>query len=595
MVNILASRAAAKRLAAIVAVFLIPLSVLSFWIIDQTRANLETLERERAGVELLLLVAPMMLKENAAQTGSDPIATFVMKGEPLALGLGIKEEFQVVATGLQRRGISRDQFAAIQDLMMAVGTHSRLTRDSISENLFLARTVAEVLPRNWGHVLTVFSDASAASVSSNLSLERLAFSRGELAESLKELRQTVGTAANESDDDDRFSKIVETLTAYELLVQGHIAKAERSAGLPIDREALRSDALQAEQLLAEIWNRSAERLSVSLAIEYSRLWQQLWWTNGGVLATVVLGLAGAVFMFRSTLRRLDDVVAAKQYADMARIDSETVNSQLTEINSDIVRLNQELADKMRRLKDAQDELVRKGRLEQLGQLTATVAHELRNPLGAVRTAAFLLERKVKDKGLGVEGQLLRINNGVSRCDGIITQLLDFSRTRQVSAEALDLDEWMERLLEEESRRLSSAVSINLNLGLENLQVEFDPARLQRAIINLINNASEAMIGQGNDEAKNAAVKPTISISTYLTNGSVAIDIVDNGPGIPEELLAKIRDPLFTTKSFGTGLGIPAVEQIVIQHGGTLSIESAFGKGATFRIVIPVKQPIEEAA
>ncbi len=91
-------------------------------------------------------------------------------------------------------------------------------------------------------------------------------------------------------------------------------------------------------------------------------------------------------------------------------------------------------------------------MEQLGQLTATVAHELRNPLGAVRTSAFLLERKLKDKGLGIEAQLERINNGIVRCDNIITQLLDFSRTKQLQCQPGDLDDWLTGIVEEEAQK-----------------------------------------------------------------------------------------------------------------------------------------------
>jgi signal transduction histidine kinase len=596
MVNILASRAAAGRLAAIIAVLLLPLSVLSYWIIGQTRSGLELVEREQVGMSLLRLSAPLLMHDASKPIPADILSGFLDKGAPLAEATGVTEEFNVVNGALRNKRLDRSQFVATQDLMVAISNKSRMNRDAISENLFLARAVAEVLPRNWGHIETLFETAKAAKGSGSVMAEKLAFTRGELSEALKELRQSLGTAANESLDDDRFSIIVENLVAYELLVQAHISQANKSASETSAASGIDTiDGEQAKKLLSGIWWGAADRLSVSLDEKRKTLEQQLWLTNIGVLATVLIGLASAVLMFRSTLRRLDDVEVAKKFADSARQDSEAVNTQLTEINSDIVRLNQELADKMRRLKDAQDELVRKGRLEQLGQLTATVAHELRNPLGAVRTAAFLLERRVRDKGLGVEGQLMRINNGVSRCDNIITQLLDFSRTRQVVAEKLDMDTWLERLLQEEARRMPTSVSLQLELGLSGHEVEFDPARLQRAVINMINNASEAMVGQGNDETRQSTPNPTIIIETKLVKDGVLLSVTDNGPGIPEELLAKIRDPLFTTKSFGTGLGIPAVEQIAVQHGGSLEIHSQLGRGAKFTIAIPIIQPVAAAA
>ncbi len=267
-------------------------------------------------------------------------------------------------------------------------------------------------------------------------------------------------------------------------------------------------------------------------------------------------------------------------------------TELRRINEEVSRLNRELANNMKRLKEAQDELVTKGRMEQLGQLTATVAHELRNPLGAVRTSAFLLERKIKDKGLGVEAQIERINKGIVRCDNIITQLLDFSRSKQLNCQPGDLDQWLAQVLDEEAKKLPAAVTISCSLGLEGGNVPFDPSRLQRAVVNLMSNASEALVGQGDDPAKFATPEPVISVSTQRQGEGVAIEVRDNGAGMAPEVLARIREPLFTTKSFGTGLGVPAIEQIALQHGGRLDITSALGQGAVFTIWLPLTAPSE---
>jgi PAS domain S-box-containing protein len=263
-------------------------------------------------------------------------------------------------------------------------------------------------------------------------------------------------------------------------------------------------------------------------------------------------------------------------------------TELRRVNNEVSRLNRELAENMRRLRDAQEELVQRGRMEQLGQLTATIAHELRNPLGSVRTSAFLLERKARDKGLGIEPQLDRINKGIVRCDHIITQLLDFSRNTQLNCTPGDLDAWLTQVLEEESGKLPAAITIECNLGLANSEVPFDPSRLQRAIVNLLSNASEALVGQGDDPAKFSNAKPVISITTRAISGFIVIEVRDNGPGIPAGVLARIREPLFTTKSFGTGLGVPAIEQIAKQHGGRLEVSTEPGLGATFSIWLPMR-------
>jgi PAS domain S-box-containing protein len=264
-------------------------------------------------------------------------------------------------------------------------------------------------------------------------------------------------------------------------------------------------------------------------------------------------------------------------------------AELQRINDEVSRLNSELAENMRKLSEAQDSLIQRGRMEQLGQLTATVAHELRNPLGAVRTSAFLLERKLKDKNLGIESQLDRINKGIVRCDNIITQLLDFSRSKQLHCQPGDLDGWLTGVIEEEVKKMPSAVAVELQLGLEGKTVPFDPSRLQRAVINMISNAVEAMVNSGDQLLTSGHAPPRLVISTYQKNNHCSVRVVDNGPGIPADVLGRIREPLFTTKSFGTGLGVPAIEQIASQHGGRLDIESEVGVGSTFTVWLPLQK------
>ena len=263
------------------------------------------------------------------------------------------------------------------------------------------------------------------------------------------------------------------------------------------------------------------------------------------------------------------------------------NVELKRINEEILRLNTELASNMRLLKEAQDALIKKGRLEQMGQLTATIAHELRNPLGAVRTSAFVMEKRLKNSGLDLEAQFNRIKNGVTRCDNIIAQLLDFSRGKQLDCKLFNFDDWLAKVVEEEAARLPPNVNIKCLLGLGGLHVSFDPGRLQRAILNLISNASEAMVGIDGLAAKTDAPEALITMVTGLDGPFVTIRVSDNGPGMTADIIDRIREPLFTTKNFGTGLGVPVIEQVAAQHGGSLSIESVIGEGSSFTLRLPV--------
>jgi len=125
-------------------------------------------------------------------------------------------------------------------------------------------------------------------------------------------------------------------------------------------------------------------------------------------------------------------------------------------------------------------------------------------------------------------------------------------------------------------------------GLGDTRVSFDQARMSRVVVNLLTNASEAMVGKGDDPTLFAVKEPRISVSTRQTVRSVEMTVADNGPGISAENMKKVLEPLFTTKNFGTGLGPPAVEKNIEEHGGGLEIVSTEGRGARFTAWFPGK-------
>jgi signal transduction histidine kinase len=302
--------------------------------------------------------------------------------------------------------------------------------------------------------------------------------------------------------------------------------------------------------------------------------------HGAYLALALLTLSGLGW-HRSNVR------SAMDMRESARA--------LQRVNDDITRLNVDLAESMKRLHEAQEEIIKKGRLAQMGQLVATVAHELRNPLSSVRTSAFLLRRKLTGLTVNVDTQLQRIDNSVSRCDAVITQFLDYAKSHQLEYRKADFDSWLVKLVEEEAQKLPAAVAFECELGLNGKVVSFDPSRLSRAVINLMSNASEAMVGKGEDPAKFTTQTPKITIATRQNGRRIEIDVTDNGPGIAEELVEKVLEPLFTTKNFGTGLGLPAVVQVLEQHGGGLAVNGGLGKGATFTAWIPLTLNQAQAA
>ena len=148
---------------------------------------------------------------------------------------------------------------------------------------------------------------------------------------------------------------------------------------------------------------------------------------------------------------------------------------------------------------------------------------------------------------------------------------------------------------EQAQKLPSIVKVEFEPGLAGINARFDPSRMYRVIVNFLTNASEAMVGKGDDPAKFATSDPKIVISSAIAKCGIEIACADNGPGIPDEVLSKIREPLFTTKTFGIGLGLPAVEKILDEHGGSLRIETQTGHGTRMTACIPTKLERRDAA
>lgn len=226
---------------------------------------------------------------------------------------------------------------------------------------------------------------------------------------------------------------------------------------------------------------------------------------------------------------------------------------------------------------AEAELLRKTHLSALGQLTATVAHELRNPLGVISTTVPLLREMTADKGMEVDRPMSRIERSITRCDDLVSGLLDYSRAGQVSRRPTPFDQWLGEVLDEQM--LADGITLERKLQAPDAVVDLDPDRFRRVIINLVDNAAQALTPLPEPDRK-------ITISTRAA-GQLIIVISDTGPGIAEEVLARVFEPFFSTKSFGTGLGLPTVKQIVEQHGGTIVIDSEVSRGTTVHIAMPL--------
>lgn len=587
------------------AIILVPLFYMASYIVFDLHTRSTSAATEVRSTQLLQLLVPTMLDAADNQHKTDNVARLLDEGPALASTMGISLDFNNLLVSLS---MARPNSVAVlsrsANLARKIFDAGGFTRDADPEAVQLALIASQDIPqivtafgelRQAASSAEDFSDEESGKVSKNLLI-----GIGRLSVLVQDLRQNLLRASDFSSNQ----------AAYRSLLK---SESDMERDLDALKEHAQRDFLQSTEMNFAIATHMHNLTPVWLA-EYSSLWEQagnrfhsLVETNQKkndskftqisaiCLISILVGLGLSFLMFSTTFKRLDEVELAHETAKQAQASAEEMAVELQHMNNDMVHVNQMLAQNMQMLKDAQDELVKKGRMEQMGQLTATIAHELRNPLGAVRTSTFMLARRIKDKGLGVEGQLQRINTGITRCDDIITQLLDFSRTSRINARKEEFDQWLAKILAEEALKFPPNLSIQCRLGLGGLAVAFDASRLERAVINLLENASEALVGKGDAPLRNATPNPLITVETWAEDKFAVLRVKDNGPGIPRDNLKRITEPLFTTKSFGTGLGLPAVEQIIKQHGGSLDVVSEPGNGASFTLKLPLEAAAEDVA
>jgi len=246
-------------------------------------------------------------------------------------------------------------------------------------------------------------------------------------------------------------------------------------------------------------------------------------------------------------------------------------------------LEELVEERTRELETAQRELVRSERLAAIGQLTGTVSHELRNPLGTIRSSFAVVGNHLQTSHGPVARALERIDRNIDRCVTIIDELLAYTRVRDVHLEAVAIDDWLTDLVVDEEVPHSISVAVDCKSGRS---VFIDRERLRRAVLNLLQNAWQAFT-----ESEHDATQATVAVTTQVVDGRLELTVADNGPGIPEDIRERIFDPLFSTKSFGVGLGLPLVRQIVEQHGGDIRVDTALGVGTTIVVTVPLADDI----
>ncbi|HWB85748.1 MAG TPA: ATP-binding protein [Bryobacteraceae bacterium] len=238
------------------------------------------------------------------------------------------------------------------------------------------------------------------------------------------------------------------------------------------------------------------------------------------------------------------------------------------------RTAEELAEANLHIQQAEEAVRRSDRLAALGQLSAGLAHELRNPLGTIKASAEMLSQS-----LSAENEVARevagfITSEVDRTNSLVTRFLQFARPLHLRLEPADLTQTLDRAIAEAEREVKGVV-IYKNYAPEIPPFPFDAELLERVFYNLVLNAAQATPAGG-----------TVTVKTRAAEGAVEIAVIDRGLGIEPKLLESIFNPFFTTKPAGVGLGLAIVSKIVDEHSGKIAVESEPGKGSIFRVLLP---------
>ncbi len=284
---------------------------------------------------------------------------------------------------------------------------------------------------------------------------------------------------------------------------------------------------------------------------------------------------------------------------LARAEAERLNENL--------RRNQERLEKAyEELQAAQERAVRSERLAVIGQMSAKVSHEVRNPLSSISLNMELLEDELQGTPQERQAEIARlltaIRSQVDLLSAVTEEYLHFARLPKPKLEPTPVASLVEELVafvrgELQAKRVELAVRMPQDLP----PVPLDPGQIRQVLLNLIRNAAEAMPGGGTIRIAARSVdsstgQPVTSepqsdqSRNRRIDGSsfVEIEVLDTGPGVPAEDRERIFEPFFTTKEGGTGLGLAIARQIAQDHGGSLTCENSPGGGATFHLILPVR-------
>ncbi len=303
------------------------------------------------------------------------------------------------------------------------------------------------------------------------------------------------------------------------------------------------------------------------------------------LITLVILFLGTMVVLCSLifklLRPLHAMAVTCQEISEGNLHEIDIKPNASEVLALEVKFN-EMVEALRAKAKMEQKLVQAERLSALGNLAAGIAHEIGNPLNGIKLTISHLKDIFSEHDLD-EPSFNRyadtIIKEVNRLDAIVKDFLTLSKERDLSLRPYRLDKLLKesvRLIEKDAQK--RGVSIHIDIPVMTKDILIDPQLLKSAILNILINAMEASCEEGN-----------IDVGLVESDGRVIMTIKDHGGGIPADIIERVFDPYFSTKSSGTGLGLSLTKTIIEKHGGEIALESQWGEGTTVTVTIPAKE------
>jgi len=238
-------------------------------------------------------------------------------------------------------------------------------------------------------------------------------------------------------------------------------------------------------------------------------------------------------------------------------------------------LKTERDDLQKEVKRKTEELVKKEKLSVIGELSARIAHDMRNPLSIIKNSVEMIKTEQKEIDSTKKVQWERLDRAIYRISHQVDDVLDYIKNYPITKKPTKISVILQDALE----RVEVPDKIKIKLPKTDVTIPCDADKLEIVFVNLIMNSIQAIDKNLGEIFIDIIEEP---------DDVVLITIKDNGPGIPKKLIPKIFDPLFTTRQIGTGLGLPSCKNIIERHGGSIDVSSTRKKGATFLIRLPKK-------